>query len=343
MTRWFERNGPKGDVVVASRVRLARNRSDYVFSVKLEGGDARRMIDETLAVIDGLDGFDGYIHYDFKDLNECQKRAMEERHCISGFLAGQVQAAGLVSSEEEISIMLNEEDHIRIQSYRAGMDFGSAYEKAEAVDDMLGNVIPYAYHPRYGFLTTCPSNAGTGLRASCILHLPALTGIGQIQNMMREVARFGLSLKGAYGEGGSCPGDIYTISNQTTLGVSEQEIIENLENIVGQIVDQERITRDKYVKTKKLLAEDTAYRSYGVLKYARRLSLKDALVLLSELRMGLALGLFSSQEEADFNVYQMMIGVQPNNLQLLKGEELGGDELDVQRACFIRDNLPMIV
>lgn len=342
MTRWFEKNGPKGDVVVASRVRLARNRWDYAFSLKLNEADAKKMIADTLARIKKVDEFADYDCYDFDELNEFQKMAMKERHVISKFLTEQGQAAGLVSPDEEVSIMINEEDHIRIQAYAAGMDMNRAYERASHIDDVLGKVIEYAYHQQYGYLTTCPTNAGTGMRASYLLHLPALSGMGQVSSIIREVGRFGLSMKGAYGEGNACPGDIYTISNQITLGLSEKEIIDNLDNIVEQIIDQERTARQKYVSYKRISAQDTAYRSYGVLRFARKMSLKDAMVLLSEFRMGLFLDLLKSDEAKDFSVYQMMIGILPNNLQLMQGKELEGEDIEVERARFIRDNLPLI-
>ena len=251
----------------------------------------------------------------------------------------QKNAAGLVSPNEDISIMLNEEDHIRIQCFTAGMNMPLVYDKASQMDDLIGSSVDYAYHPKYGYLTTCPSSVGTGMRASYMLHLPALSGMGQLAGIMNEVGRFGLSMSSVFGEGSSSPGDIYRISNQTTLGLTEKELIDNLDNIVKQIIDQERMGRQQYIKQRRVTAEDAAYRSYGVLKYARKLSLKDALVLLSELRMGMFLGLFEENENNDFSIYQMMIGIQPYSLQLERGK-LSQEELEVARSEFVRENLP---
>ena len=339
MTRWFEENGPNGDVVISSRVRLARNITEYNFSLKLDEKSAERMIGDTLEKLKSIKELNNYTEFDFKNLNECQRHAMEERHAISRFLMEQKNAAGLVSPNEDISIMLNEEDHIRIQCFTAGMNMPLVYDKASQMDDLIGSSVDYAYHPKYGYLTTCPSSVGTGMRASYMLHLPALSGMGQLAGIMNEVGRFGLSMSSVFGEGSSSPGDIYRISNQTTLGLTEKELIDNLDNIVKQIIDQERMGRQQYIKQRRVTAEDAAYRSYGVLKYARKLSLKDALVLLSELRMGMFLGLFEENENNDFSIYQMMIGIQPYSLQLERGK-LSQEELEVARSEFVRENLP---
>ncbi|MGN0407641.1 MAG: hypothetical protein ACI4EJ_05230 [Bacteroides sp.] len=339
MTRWFEENGPNGDVVISSRVRLARNITEYNFSLKLDEKSAERMIGDTLEKLKDIKELNNYTEFDFKNLNECQRHAMEERHAISRFLMEQKNAAGLVSPNEDISIMLNEEDHIRIQCFTAGMNMPLVYDKASQMDDLIGSSVDYAYHPKYGYLTTCPSSVGTGMRASYMLHLPALSGMGQLAGIMNEVGRFGLSMSSVFGEGSSSPGDIYRISNQTTLGLTEKELIDNLDNIVKQIIDQERMGRQQYIKQRRVTAEDAAYRSYGVLKYARKLSLKDALVLLSELRMGMFLGLFEENENNDFSIYQMMIGIQPYSLQLERGK-LSQEELEVARSEFVRENLP---
>lgn len=166
MARWFENNGPDSDVVISSRVRLARNIRDYNFSLKLDEKSASDMIDKTMTELSGCAEFADYTGYNFKDLNEYQKHAMEERHTISRFLMEQKYAAGLVSPEEDVSVMINEEDHIRIQSFVSGRDMKSAYHKASSADDIIGRHVPYAYHEKYGYLTTCLSSVGTGMRAS---------------------------------------------------------------------------------------------------------------------------------------------------------------------------------
>lgn len=342
MLRWFEVNGKNSDVVISSRVRLARNLEGYNFSLKLEPEDARKMIDDSLEKIRGMKEFTDFSTYDFKDLDVYQKVAMKERHVISNFLLNQDMAAGLVSPDENMSIMINEEDHIRIQAYVSGMDMNKAYTMADKADDSIGKGLKYAYDEKYGYLTTCPSNVGTGMRASYMLHLPALAGSNRIAGIATEIGRFGLVLRGIYGEGSRSLGYIYQVSNQVTLGLSEREIIDNLNNITQQIITQERNLRKQYVTKKRTTALDGVYRSYGVLKYARKMSLKDGMVLLSELRLGLAENLIKVASDVDCSIYQLMIGIQPANLQMLSGHELSEEEIDVQRSEFIRDNLPLI-
>lgn len=342
MLRWFEENGSDSDVVISSRVRLARNVVPYNFSLKLSEPDARKMVDEAAGKIRQLEIMADYSTYDFKDLDVYQKTAMKERHVISDFLLGQKTAAGFVSPDENMSIMLNEEDHIRIQAYEAGMNMKAAYEAADRMDDRIGAVLDYAYDSKYGYLTTCPSNVGTGMRASYMMHLPALSANNRITGLAAEIGRFGLVLRGIYGEGSKSMGDIYQVSNQITLGLSEEEVIDNLNHISRQIIEQERTLRRQFITRKKMSALDAVYRSYGVLKYARKLSLKDGMLLLSELRLGLSEGLIKTASGAGCCIYQLMIGIQPANLQLMTESELEGEELDMQRSQFIRDNLPLI-
>lgn len=342
MNRWFEENGENSDVVISSRVRLARNLPKYNFSLKLNNKDAKSLVDDTLIKLKGIEELKRYTSYNFENLDQFQKIAMLERHVISPYLMNQTIAAGLVSPDENISIMINEEDHIRIQAFAAGSDMDSAYKSADVIDDYLSNVVEYAYNSKYGYLTTCPSNVGTGMRASYMLHLPALSGTDKLSGLASEIGRFGLKIHGIYGEGTKAMGDIYQISNQVTLGFSENEIIDNLSNIVYQIVQQERTARRQYISRKRVSAEDVAYRSYGVLKYSRKISIKDAMALLSELRMGLEQGLLKLADEDGFSTYNIMIGIQPANLQLISERELSEEEIDIKRARFIRENLPLI-
>jgi len=343
MSRWFEETGKDGDVVISSRVRLARNIADYNFSLKLDDKDAKKLIKETSDKIDNIKELEKYAYYNFDSLDDYQKMAMKERHVISEYLLGQELAAGYVSSQENVSIMLNEEDHIRIQTYSTGMDLDKCYKMADTIDDYLGAELNYAYDVKYGYLTTCLSSVGTGMKTSYMLHLPALTDYSRIAGLASEVGRFGLVLRSVYSDGIKSYGDIYQISNQVTLGVSEGEIIDNITHITKQIVDQERSMRKQFINEKKVNALDNVYRSYGVLKYARKLTLTDAMVLLSQIRLGIATGLIKPEASDNYNVYQLMIGIQPGNLELMGDEELDDEELDVRRASFIRENLVNIL
>lgn len=342
MLKWYEKSGNDSDVVISSRVRLARNLPEYNFSLKLNNKDAKVMVNDTLQKFKKIDMFKSYKTFNFEDLSQVKKNAMLERYVISPFLVNQSVAAGLVSPDEHISIMLNEEDHIRIQVHVAGSDIMNAYKTADKIDDILGNTVEYAYNSKFGYLTTCPSNVGTGIRASYVLHLPALAGGNKLSGIASEIGRFGLIIRGMYGDGADAIGDIYQVSNQITLGMTEKEIIDNLSNIVLQIVQQERAARRQYVSRKRVAAEDIAFRSYGVLKYSRKITLIDAMILLSELRMGLEQGLLKPTMDENFSIYRLIVGIQPANIQLNSDKQLSEEEVDVERARFIRDNLPLV-
>lgn len=342
MLRWFEEAGTNNDVILSSRIRLARNISTYPFSIKITSEQTDRMLAKTGQIIIKLPETAEYRDYILEDLDETQKEALVERNVISRYLMNQEKGMFFVSEDEKNSIMLNEEDHIRIQCIEAGMNLNEAYRRASRLDDCIGEKISYAYDDNFGYLTTCPSNVGTGMKASCMMHLPALGNSKKIQALISEVGHFGINMKGLYGEDGSGCGHIYQISNQKTMGQTESEIISNLDNIAQQIAGQERECRRQIIKSDKIKLEDEIYKSYGILKYSRRLKYKDAMLFLSELKLGLALELLEFQEKTDFIVYQLMIGIQPANLKLIAGRNPSEDELEEIRAGFIRENLPLI-
>ncbi|MGN0160646.1 MAG: protein arginine kinase [Lachnospiraceae bacterium] len=342
MLRWFEEAGAGADVIISSRVRLARNISAYPFSTKITSEQTDKMLSDVGKVLIKDVKTSGYRDYILEDLDHIEKEALVERNVITKYLAEQDKAMFFVSEDEKNTVMLNEEDHIRIQCISAGMNLEECYKRAEQMDQRIGEQVTYAYDDNFGYLTTCPSNVGTGMKASLMLHLPALSNTKKIQDLMNEVGRFGINMRGMYGEDGSGCGHIYQISNQKTLGQSEQEIINNLENLANQICEQERQCRRQVLKKDRLKLEDEIYKSYGILKYSRMLKYKDAMLFLSELRLGLSLGLLQFQEKTDFIVYQLMIGVQPANLKLIMGNDYSETELEQKRAEFIRENLPLI-
>ena len=267
---------------------------------------------------------------------------MIKRHVISSYLEKQDYAAGFVAPDEDVSIMINEEDHIRIQAFAAGMNMQKAYTLADKMDDVIGNVLDYSYDQKFGYLTTLPSNAGTGMRASYMLHLPALAGNNKISGLIPEVGRFGLVLRAMEGDNNRALGDIYQLSNLVTLGKSEKDIIDNLDNIAEQIIAQERNYRKQYITKRKMTALDMVYRSYGVLKYARKVTLNDGELLLSQIRFGLASGLIKADGFDESNIYQLMIGIHPANLLMISDKDMDEEELEIARADFIREHLPTI-
>lgn len=340
MLRWFEQTGENSDVVLSSRVRLARNLTDYRFSYKMDEAEAGQLLRQVHERLSDEKLMSAFRYYELTDMDTIQKEALAERYAISAFLLGQDVGGAFVSADEKMSVMINEEDHIRIQSFMPGMDIYTAYKAASAMDDMIGNHVTYAFDEHFGYLTTCPSNVGTGMKASYILHLPALSNGKKIQGIVNELGHFGLAMKPVFYRENNADGHVYQISNQRTLGQSEEELLDNLTNIVNGIIEQERNGRKYYINKDRLKIEDEVYKSYGILRYSRKMPLSDAMLLLSKLRMGIVADIIRLSAKQPFLTYQMMIGIQPANLRILSGEESDDRELDVLRAEFIRENLP---
>ena len=343
MLKWYEQSAADGDVVISSRVRLARNLEKYPFSSKLEEKQAVVLVDEVKEITSDLSEREGRKFYscNTSTLSDIDRTAMVERHIVSPLLAQKQQTTGLILSEDEtVSIMVNEEDHLRIQAIVGGMNLEQAYKEADLVDDIAYEKLIFAYDEKYGYLTACPTNAGTGMRASCMVFLPALSSARMIQKLMEEVGKYGVTIRGIYGEGTKSLGSIYQISNQKTLGNSEREIIDNLNRIVTQVVRQERKRREYMLSVNTDELQDQVFRSYGVLEYARQISSEDAMTLLSQLKFGADCGLIKF--ERDFNIHKLMMGVQPGSLQWTLGKNVGSATRDQSRAEYIRKELPAI-
>lgn len=344
MLKWFEQMAPDSDVVISSRVRLARNLENYPFSSKISEEQAVALVNEVKGIVDSLSEKDKRRYYscNIKTLSDIDKIAMVERHIVSPLLAEKEQTTGLILSDDEtISIMINEEDHIRIQAIVGGMNLEQAYREADRMDDIAYEKLHFAYDEKYGYLTSCPTNAGTGMRASCMVFLPALSSAHMIQKLIEEVGKYGVTIRGIYGEGTKSLGSIYQISNQKTLGISESEMIERLKGIVAQVAKQERKRREYMLSVNADEIEDQVFRSYGVLKYAKQISSDDAMTLLSQLKFGADCGLIHFERE--FNVHKLMMGVQPGSLQWTLGKNVGSQTRDKSRAEYIRKELPTII
>lgn len=344
MLKWYEQMAPDNDVVISSRVRLARNLETYPFSSKITDEQAADLVNEVKEITDSLTEQDNRKFYscNISTLSDIDKSAMVERHIVSPLLAEKEQVTGLILSEDEtVSVMINEEDHVRIQAIIGGMNLEQAYKEADIVDDIAFEKLHFAYDEKFGYLTACPTNAGTGMRASCMVFLPALSAARMIQKLMEEVGKYGVTIRGIYGEGTKSLGSIYQISNQKTMGISESEIIENLKRIVFQVVKQERKRREYMLSVNTDEIEDQVFRTYGVLKYARQLSSDDAMTLLSQLKFGLDCGLIKFDRE--FNIHKMMMGVQPGSLQWILGKTVGSASRDQARAEYLRGELPTII
>ncbi|NLJ88881.1 MAG: protein arginine kinase [Epulopiscium sp.] len=343
MKKWYE-DSLDTDIVVSSRIRLARNYKKYPFSVKLSLPQAEKMIEETKKIL--LEGntvlsreFEYMSVFNNKLVN---KRAMMESHVISPELVRKTSPCGvLVRNDESISIMVNEEDHLRIQSMAAGMNLYKAWDLADKIDNVLEESIEYAFDEALGYLTSCPTNVGTGMRASYMLHLPALEWSGQLQNILQAIGKLGFTVRGLYGEGTKAEGSYYQISNQITLGQSESEIIDNLDTVTMQIVEQEKTIRERILKDRKIEFVDKIYRSYGIIKYAKVLTTKEAMTYLSDIKMGYEMGILN-EPKAKINIYGLVMNIQPGNLQKKIGLDLNNQEIDEKRASFIREQFNYI-
>ena len=286
---WYTKFGPSGDVVLSSRVRLARNMKDIPF-----GGKMDTQMEET--VIERCKGALPQLKYiDINAMPEAERKALAECHLISpGMTEGRHKSGVLLNDDCTVSIMLNEEDHIRIQCMAAGFDLDSCMKAADFYDDELEKAVDYGFDERFGYLTCCPTNVGTALRASVMVHLPALTASGRMENIIRYLSKLGVAVRGIYGEGSRAYGNIYQISNQVTLGVSEEETLEKLKSVVLEVIEKERELSRKAYEGDKYRFEDKVMRSYGILTNARILPSSEAMNLFSDVRWGVNMGIIKN-------------------------------------------------
>ncbi|MCI6885782.1 MAG: ATP--guanido phosphotransferase [Lachnospiraceae bacterium] len=341
MLKWFEQVEPERPAVISSRVRLVRNWNEYAFPSRLAQKESMEMIRRLELGLSDLGSLDGktYEYAYLDELSELERKALRERRVFNSTIASKKTPTGIIISEEEdTSIVLNGTDHIRIQLLAVGFHLEELWRRADQLDDFINARFAYAYDEKYGYLTSFPTNVGTGMRASVVLHLPSLSMGKKFTGLVSEMARFGAQVRGLYGEGSENYGALYEVSNQKTLGLSEKEILDLVNRVALQLITQESQVRQMALEKHGLECADEAYKSYGVLKYARRLSAKDAMVFLSQLMSGIADGILELKEPC--SMYRLMLGLQPANLQKLSDRPLGKEELDAARASYIRSELP---
>lgn len=332
MSKWYIGEGDHNDIVISTRIRIARNLADYPFPVRL---DNKSKIEVNEKIRDALDGKENLTYTELKTLTRSQIVSLAERHLISPEFASNSDARALLMSDnEDISIMLCEEDHIRIQVMKSGLALKEAYELADKIDTEINQSLKYAFDEKLGYLTQCPENLGTGMRASVMLHLPALTAKGQIGSLASTVSKLGLTIRGAYGEGMSAMGDLYQLSNQVSLGISEKSAIDNLKTITLQLAAQERAAREE--TSKSIETEDAVFRAYGILKSARILSTKEFMSLISKVRLGAVLGMIKTDLKT---INELMVSMQPATINAFVGKTLSLEERDVERAKIVRERL----
>lgn len=335
---WLRGNGPDSDIVISSRIRLARNLAQYPFISRADDTVRTEISDLLCSRLDNL-GFSRPLHYfPVDNLDSLDRQFLVERQLISRELSDSHGARGVAISEEQnISLMVNEEDHLRMQVLHSGFDLNNCWDEMNSIDDLIESQVTYAFHERFGYLTACPTNVGSGIRVSVMLHLPALVLTKEIQKVFQALQKISLAVRGLYGEGSQAMGDFYQISNQVTLGKSEEQIIENLKDVVPNIIGYERRVRTALVKENRSSLHDQISRAYGILKNAQTISSEETMHLLSSVRMGINLGLIDDLEIARVN--EMFIHTQPAHLQRIRGQALETAERNAARAAYLRSML----
>lgn len=332
---WYLQSGNEADVAISTRIRLARNINGFTFALKKDG-EREALENKVKEMLFGI-GY-GLKFFKLKDMDDITKMSLVEKHLISPNFALEQNENGsiLINEEENICIMIGEEDNLRIQVFSSGLDLRNTMNLAIELDEKLGDLLGYDISKKYGYLTRCPSNVGTGLRASVMLHLPALSMTGNDKKILESLSGLGVVVRGGYGENSEVEGRIYQISNYQTLGITENEIIENLNVMVEQIIKQERQAR-KFLTKDVLSLEDKIYRSYGILINARKISTQETMKLLSMVKMGTDLGILP--EMTDKKIKELYLYTKPANLQKYKQEQYEIIERDIKRAEIIKQIL----
>ncbi|MFF5996350.1 protein arginine kinase [Lysinibacillus sp. KU-BSD001] len=336
---WIEATDEHADIVISTRIRLARNLRDTRFPASFSEEDAKQIDDTVLqALLSIRNEGRRFSYFPMKEMPTLQRQVLVEKHLISPYLANCEKTASVFLTEDEsMSVMVNEEDHIRIQCLAAGLQLHETYTQANELDQYLEGQLMYAYDGQLGFLTSCPTNVGTGLRASVMMHLPALTMTKRMNVLIQTMARLGMVVRGIYGEGSENLGNIYQISNQITLGKSERDILDDLQNVVEQIIQKEHEARKQLFARAPIALEDRLYRSLGTLMYARILSSEEAASCLSNVRLAVGLQLISDISLNQLN--ECMLLIQPGFIQQYAGTTLQTTERDIFRSKLLQEKL----
>lgn len=336
--QWLKGTGAHSNIVMSSRVRLARNLAKKPFPNKAR----KKELNDILAMLQGVIGetnhFKGSMFLKIGELDNVDKQFLIERHLMSHEHATNPEGKALVVSKEEVlSVMINEEDHLRMQVMESGFDLDEAWKIANTIDDVLSEKLDFAYSTQWGYLTACPTNTGTAMRGSVMLHLPALVMTKQINKVLTAISKLNFASRGFYGEGTQASGNFYQISNQLSLGHSEEDVIQNINGLICQVIEQEEQARQALVLQNKPMLEDKIFRSYGVLKNAHIISSQETVELLSMVRLGIDLGIVKDVDRNTIN--ELFIMIQPAHLQKLEGKKLSASERDSKRASLIREKI----
>jgi protein arginine kinase len=336
---WLDASGPTSHLVLSTRIRLARNLAGRVFQARNSETEREEILQAVEAAARETVLLRRAVKFRLDRLDRTERLLLHERHLVSKELAalegeGKVRSGAAVLVQDRIGVMLNEEDHLRLQGIFSGFALEGAYAEVDRLDSELGQRLAFAFHPEFGYLTSCPTNVGTGLRASVLIHLPGLVLTKEISKVLQGLAQVGLTFRGLYGEGSEVVGNFFQLSNQTTLGNSEHELLDHLGKMVRQVIDYEEQAREVLVRDAPVVIEDKVWRAYALLRYARSLSFEEAMNLLSGVRLGVGLGLIPGVSMYTLN--KLLVYAQPAHLAVAEGIGPGDGEVAQCRAQFVR-------
>ncbi len=337
---WLDASGEHAGIVLSTRIRLARNLQGHAFGPRARVNDRTAVLEQVRGVVERVPHLVGSRLQELGELDRRGAMLLMERRLVSRDLLGDngsgphAGTAVVMGSDQGLSVMVNEEDHLRLQTLHSGLDLHAAWNEVDALDEELGQALPFAYHHEFGFLTSCPTNVGTGLRASVLLHLPALVLTKEIGKVLQGLSQVGLTFRGLYGEGSEVVGNFFQLSNQTTLGKSEEDLVDHLDRMVRQVIQYELHARQVLLRDAAAVTEDKIWRAYGLLRYARSLSFEELMNLLSGVRLGASLKLLPGLRVYPLN--KIMIFTQPAHLEEAAGRDLSPAEGDAHRAAFVR-------
>ncbi|MBI1799650.1 MAG: protein arginine kinase [Candidatus Eisenbacteria bacterium] len=335
---WLSGDGPHGGMVLSTRIRLARNLNNVPFTHRARDEQLQGVVANVATAARSSPSFDHSLLLQMSDMSPLERQVLVERHLVSHELGDGTRPRGIViASDERLSVMINEEDHLRLQVMAPGLQPSEAWSVADAADDDLGQGLDYAFSDDIGYLTSCPTNAGTGLRASVLVHLPALVILKDIHQVLKSVMQVGLNVRGLYGEHSDWMGNLFQVSNQTTLGVTERDSIESLDRVTRRIIEMEEKARDRMLRDARVQLEDKVWRGYGELRYCRSITSREVIERSSVVRMGIALGLPGLCPIRVVN--ELLILTQPAHLQRASGGEMTQAERNVYRAGIVRERL----
>jgi protein arginine kinase len=340
--RWLDASGEHADVVLSTRIRLARNVEGFAFTARARDGERLRVLAQLRDVVQHVPSLNDSVLLRVDEMPPADRLLLHERHLVSKELAGldaqhPVRSGAALILTDQVGVMVNEEDHLRLQALRSGFEVASAYEAVQQLDEELGGRVPFAFHQEFGFLTACPTNTGTGMRASVLIHLPGLVLTKEIAKVLAGLQQMGLTYRGLYGEGSEVVGNFFQISNQTTLGQSEEELLDKLVKTVRYVIDREHDARRVLLREAGYIIEDKLWRAFGTLRYARSLTFDEAMNYLSGVRLAVGLKLITGLSVYTLN--KLLIFSQSAHLAYSEGRSLTESEANLARARYVRQAL----